>query len=80
MPFYMPALVLGLIAIILGLINTLIEGIGTRKKIVLILATIIAALGAVSLFITSNVPKPEIYTTNGNSFIRSESKIELFGG
>lgn len=63
MPYYILAIILSALGAIFGVLSSTFQG-GPRK--VLILCCIAALLSAGYDVMTTPVPKPEIYTTNGN--------------
>lgn len=69
MPYYFMTLILLVVSFILVIIILAVNGKG---KVAFGVGTVVAAISAAISFTTMNIPKPEIYTTNGNSVKENE--------
>lgn len=64
MPYCFMTLVLLGLSVILAMITLALEG---KRRVAFGVGTVAAVIGALISFATMSIPKPEIYTTNGNS-------------
>lgn len=69
MPYYFMTLILLVVSIIFAVITLAVNGKG---KVAFGVGTVAAAISAAISFTAMSIPKPEIYTTNGNSVKENE--------
>lgn len=69
MPYYFTTLILLVISIILAVIALALDG---KSRVAFGVGTVAAAISAAISFTIMSIPKPEIYTTNGNSVKENE--------
>lgn len=69
MPYYFMTLILLVVSFILAVITLVVNGKG---KVAFGVGTVAAAISAAISFTAMSIPKPEIYTTNGNSVKENE--------
>lgn len=69
MPYYFTTLILLVISIILAVIALALDG---KSRVAFGVGTVAATISAAISFTTMSIPKPEIYTTNGNSVKENE--------
>lgn len=69
MPYYFMTLILLVVSFILAVITLAVNGKG---KVAFGVGTVAAAISAAISFAAMSIPKPEIYTTNGNSVKENE--------
>ena len=69
MPYNITTLILLVVSIFLAIITLAVNGKG---KVAFDVGTVAAVIGAAISFTTMSIPKPEIYTTNGNSVKENE--------
>lgn len=69
MPYYFMTLILLVVSIFLAIITLAVNGKG---KVAFGVGAVAAAISAAISFTTMSIPKPEIYTTNGNSIKENE--------
>lgn len=64
MPYYFTTLILLVVSVIFAVISLALEG---KRRVAFGVGTVAAVITALISFATMSIPKPEIYTTNGNS-------------
>lgn len=69
MPYYFTTLILLVVSVIFAVISLALEG---KRRVAFGVGTVAAAISAVISFTAMSIPKPEIYTTNGNSVKENE--------
>lgn len=69
MPYYFTTLILLVISIILAVFALALDG---KSRVVVGVGAVAALISAAISFTTMSIPKPEIYTTNGNSVKENE--------
>lgn len=74
MSYFFISFILLILGLVLSIISIVLESKGPRAA--LIITAVIAFVSALGTFAAMEIPKPEIYTTNGNSLVDNEVYIK----